>query len=113
MSVTWMAGSARRRYFAQVAPANPPPMTTTRLSWAGWANALPSPTRDAAVPAAARDRKSLRVKFCFMGCLPFLLRQGFKVLRDHADLLIRVCLHERRHDPALVLPFELEQFIRN
>jgi hypothetical protein len=29
-SVTSMAASARRMYFAQVAPPKPPPMTTTR-----------------------------------------------------------------------------------
>src|SRR5574340_16675 len=113
MSVTWMEGSVRRRYFAQVAPANPPPMTTTRLPSADWANALRRPTRDAAVPAAARDRKSLRVKVRFMEGLPFRLGQGFEVLRDHADLLVRIGFHERRHDPALVFPLEFQQFTRN
>src|SRR3989344_1939049 len=63
-SVTATPGSSRRRYLAQDAPPNPPPITTTRAlplppSAARAVEAQPSTPAAAAAPAILR--KSLRV----------------------------------------------------
>src|SRR6266571_4165649 len=86
-SVTVIAGSHMRMYFAAVAPPNPAPITTAR---AFVADVVAQPAADSAAPAAATLRNRLL-------CMIASLLRG-KVGREEIDLLVGITLGELMHD---------------
>src|SRR6185436_6054925 len=97
-SVTFRSGSCSFRYFAQVAPPNPPPTMTTCARFKSFfapVSACSESGRPSAAPAPVMRRKSLRVNFFTRPPLFFLAGD---VGRQRLDFGVAVTLGLATHD---------------